>query len=65
MKVAEYINKVIEDQGRNKTWVADRCEINYKTFVDKLKNNRFTADDLLKVSKVLNINLENMKEELK
>ena len=64
MNIAEYIEQVRKNQGRSKTWVAEQININYKTFVDRAAHNRFTADDLIKISKVLNINLEKMKEEI-
>lgn len=64
MDIAEYIDKVRESQGRSKAWVAEQININYKTFIDRTTHNRFTADDLIKISKILNINLEKMKEEL-
>jgi hypothetical protein len=64
MKASEYIDKVIEDQGRTKAWVASKSDINYKTFIDKLKHDRFTADELLLIGKVLNLDLNRIKEEL-
>lgn len=64
MDIAEYIEQVRKNQGRTKTWVAEQININYKTFVDRVTHNRFTADDLIKISKVLNIDLEKMKGEI-
>lgn len=63
MKLSEHISKVIEDQGRTKVWVAEQSDINYKTFVDKLTRNTITGEELLRVSKVLNIDLNKLKEE--
>jgi hypothetical protein len=63
MKLSEYISQVIEKQGRTKTWVAEQSDIKYKTFVDKLTFNRFTAEELLRIAKVLNIDLNKLKEE--
>lgn len=62
MKLSEYIAKIIEDQGRNKNWVADQSGIKYKTFIDKLANNRFTGEELIQIAKVLNIDLNELKE---
>jgi hypothetical protein len=63
MNVAEYIANIIEQQGRTKTWVAEQSDIKYKTFVDKLTFNRFTAEELLRIGKVLNIDLNKLKED--
>jgi len=64
MDLGEYIANVIEEQGRTKTWVAEKSGIKYKTFVDKLINNRFSGEELLRIAKVLNINLEELKGEV-
>jgi len=64
MNLGEHIANVIEQQGRTKTWVADQSNIKYKTFVDKIMRNSFTGEELLRVAKVLNINLEELKEEI-
>ena len=64
MNLGELIENVIKQQGRTKTWVADQSEIKYKTFVDKIMRNSFTGEELLRVAKVLNINLEELKGEV-
>jgi len=64
MNLGEHIANTIEQQGRTKTWVADQSEIKYKTFVDKIMRNSFTGEELLRVAKVLNINLEELKGEI-
>jgi hypothetical protein len=63
MKLSEHISKVIEEQGRTKTWVAEQSEINYKTFIDKLTRNTLNGEELIRVAKVLNIDLNKLKEE--
>lgn len=63
MKLSEYIIQVISNQGRTKVWVAEQSNINYKTFVDKLTRNTITGEELLRVAKVLNIDLNKLKEE--
>jgi len=64
MNLGEYISNIIEQQGRTKTWVADQSGINYKTFVDKLTRDTITGKELLRVAKVLNINLEELKNQI-
>jgi len=64
MNIAEYIDKIRESQGRTKAWVAKQLDMNYKTFVDKISNNTFRADELIEIAKILNIDLNKLKEEL-
>ncbi|WP_182006360.1 hypothetical protein [Priestia aryabhattai] len=64
MKISEYIEYHIKDQGRTKVWVADRTEINYKSLITKLRTDCFTAYDLVKVSKVLHFSVDEMIEKL-
>jgi len=64
MNLGKYIADVIEQQGRTKTWVADKVDINYKTFVDKLTRDTITGKELLRIARVLGINLEELKEKV-
>jgi hypothetical protein len=64
LNVAEYILQTIESQGRSKAWVSEQVDIKYRTFLDKLERNSFTAVELLKLSIVLNIDLEELKEKV-
>ena len=63
MKLSENISQVIDEQGRTKVWVAEQSNINYKTFVDKLTRNTITGEELLRIAKVLNIDLNKLKED--
>lgn len=62
MQLGEYIENIIEEQGRTKKWVADSIDINYKTFVDRIKNDRLTGNDLVRIGKLLNVDLNELKE---
>jgi len=64
MNLGEYISNIINQQGRTKVWVAEKSNINYKTFVDKLTRDTITGKELLRIAKVLNINLEELKKEI-
>lgn len=48
-------------QGRTLKWVAEQMDINYKTFMGKIKRNSFSAYELLKLSVILKIDLEALK----
>jgi len=62
--ISEYISKIIKQQGRKNNWVAEQCNISYSTFMNKLNNDTFTATELIKIAKILDINLNKLKEEL-
>jgi hypothetical protein len=62
MKICEYIDEIIEEQGRRKDWVAERSGIKYKTFLDKLDKDTFTAYELVSLGKLLDIDLNDMKK---
>jgi hypothetical protein len=64
MTIAEYINNILQNQGRSKAWLAEQCDIKYKTFYDKLFANRLSANELLLISTILNFDLEKMKEKV-
>lgn len=64
MNIGEHIAHILEQQGRSKIWMSEQIGINYKTFVDRLKNDRLTAYDLLRIGKVLNVDLNEMKTKL-
>lgn len=64
MSIGEYIKKFIKENGYTPVWVAEKLEMNYKTFMGKLNRNSLTADELLKVSTLIEMNLEEVKNEL-
>ena len=64
MTIAEYILEVLQSQERPKTWLAEKIDISKQTIRYKFNNNSFTAEDLIKIAKVLNINLEELKDKI-
>ena len=64
MKVADYILKILNSQERQKSWLADKVNISKQAINYKFKNNSFTAEELFEITKVLNINLEEMRDEI-
>jgi hypothetical protein len=62
MNLGQYIENIIEQQGRSKQWVSDRLNMNYKTFFYRLKNDSLKATDLLVIAKLLGIDLNELKE---
>ena len=64
MKVAEYILEVLNSQERQKSWLADKTNISKQAINYKFKNNSFTAEELFEITKVLNVNLEQMRDKI-
>lgn len=62
MNIGEYVSKLIDDQGREKKWVAEKIGVQYRTFLYRLERNGLLAEDLLKLSEVLGIDLNKLKE---
>ena len=54
---------ICKNQGRELKWVAKKIEIGYQTFLYRLKKNKLLADDLINLSKVLEFNLEDFKND--
>jgi len=64
MKIAEYILEVLNSQERAKSWLADKINISKQAINYKFKSNSFTGEEVFKITKVLNINLEEMREKI-
>jgi hypothetical protein len=64
MDLGKHIMILLDEQGRSQTWLADKLNINVKTFSGKLKRNSITGEELLLIAKVLNINLEDLKSKI-
>jgi hypothetical protein len=64
LNLSELIIQKIEQQGTLKSIVADRTGLKYDNFLYRLNKDSLTAYDLLKVAKVLNIDLEQLKNQI-
>ena len=62
MNLGKYISDIIDSQGRDKKWVAEQIGVQYRTFLYRLERNGLLGEDLLKLSKVLGIDLNNIRE---
>ena len=64
MNTGQYILSVLKYQGRSQVWLADKLGVHEKTFSNKLRRNSITGDELLKIAKLLSIDLEKLKNEV-
>lgn len=63
MNIGEYIKEEIKNQGRTQKWIAKKIEMDVNTFNRKINNDTFAADELIKIAKILNIDLNKLKED--
>lgn len=62
MNIAEYILGILQSQERTKTWLADKIDISKQAIHYKFKSNSFTAEELLRIARILGIDLNGLKE---
>jgi len=64
MEIGEYIFQILNNQGRRQKWLAEQLNMSEAKLSYKINNNAIKADELIKISKLLNIDLNKLKEEL-
>lgn len=64
MNIGLLIEETLTKKGLEKKWLADKMNINYKTFTGKFYRNSFEAVELIKIAKILKIDLNELKEEV-
>lgn len=62
INLGSFIENLMNEKGMSKIWVAAKVDINYKTFVVKLKKDSFTGLEIIKLAKLLEIDLNNMRD---
>lgn len=66
MTLGDRIKHIIKNEkGMTMVWVADKLGINEKTFIGRLNLNRLSAEDLLKIAMVCNIDLNELRDKYK
>ena len=64
MKIGESIKKIVKEDRKTLAWVAQKMDINYKTFNGKINRGTLSAEDLLKLCALLGISADKLKAEL-
>ncbi|GIM29614.1 hypothetical protein CPJCM30710_22800 [Clostridium polyendosporum] len=62
--IARKIENIIWEEGRTKQWCANKLNLNYKTFADRIYFNRLTQEDKVNLSKLLEFDLEKLEDEV-
>jgi hypothetical protein len=66
--VSPYSTKAIltylDEHGIKNPWLADKVNIKYKTLFGKFQRGSIEADELLKIAKVLNIDLNSLRDQI-
>lgn len=63
MKINEYIQMKIDEQGLKKNWLCDKADINYKSLKYKLDNDTFTVYEIFKLCNILGLDIKDLKYE--
>ena len=63
MHLGKLIDEKRKEKGHTKIWLAEKIKVNYKTFVRRIKTGTFKAEELLRISVVLGIDLEELKNQ--
>lgn len=64
MNIGNLIFDELKNQGRKKVWLAEKIGIPNSTLSDKIKKDTFSAEELIKLSIFLDIDLEYIKEKV-
>lgn len=64
MNIGDCIKEIVKEDGKTLAWVAQKMNINYKTFSGKLNRGTLSAEDLLKLCALLGISADKLKAEL-
>lgn len=62
MTVTEFIEQHRKEQGREKIWLAEKLGITKQVLNYKFTNNSFTAEELVSLGKLLNMDLNKLKD---
>lgn len=56
--VSDVIMNALQSRGESKQWLANNLNLSYSTLHQKLTNNTFTAEELIKLCQIFNLSLE-------
>jgi galactokinase len=65
LTVSEFIEQHRKTERREKIWLAEQLGITKQVLNYKFTNNSFTAEELVKLGKLLNMDLNKLKEDYK
>lgn len=60
--VSDVIKGILKERGQTKQWLAERLNLSYSTFHQKLSKNTFTAEEFIQLCNILNLTLANFVE---
>jgi DNA-binding Xre family transcriptional regulator len=65
LKISEHIENHRKLQGRTKVWLAERLGMTKQNLQYKLTNNTITGYELVRIGELLDINLNDLKYNIK
>lgn len=64
MNIGALIRQELKKQGRSQRWLASQIDIDEITLSGKLTRNSITAEEIIKIGNILEIDLNKLKEEI-
>jgi transcriptional regulator with XRE-family HTH domain len=61
MDIGKYIKNILESKGYTQRQLADKLNIDEKRFSYRLTNNSLSANELIKIAEILNLDLNELK----
>lgn len=65
MRLNDFILEKIKEQGFTQKYIAEQINVKYNSFNHRMRNDSLTAYDILKIGRLLNIDLEKEKHNIK
>jgi hypothetical protein len=57
-RLSKFILRELKRQGRTKTWLAEKIQVGYKTFADRLNKGNITITELFKTCEALELDID-------
>ncbi len=64
MNIGQYIKNNLKSEGRSIRWLSKQLNINEYTLNGKINRNSITAEELLKIGKILDWDLNKLRDEI-
>ena len=61
MDIGKYIKNILESKGYTQRQLADKLNIDEKRFSYRLTNNSLSAQELIEIAEILNLDLNQLK----
>ena len=60
MRISDILDNKLKDNGVSKVWLSKKINMSYSTLSHKFANDTFTAYDLIRICKLINVELNSL-----